>query len=214
MQRRNGTILRTKIPPELAAIPYDPKKVSEAFIDCQIRLHAIDVKTTGLIALGKPEGFIERQLRGWTDRWNRAKTEEFRMGSGSQRPQKKISCCRHCPHRSQRRALHTTNVNRQLRSHRSRPRLGDDHRRRSALRSRAYAVLTGLGHRSRISRHGPGIKPPPPCQAGIPAISFVARYAEKTSRDLKHLGYHEVLGVFKLAVILQQIYYRFHVGQT
>jgi aminoglycoside phosphotransferase (APT) family kinase protein len=43
---------------------------------------------------------------------------------------------------------------------------------------------------------------------------FAARYAERTGRDLRHLGYHEVLGVFKLAVILQQIYFRFHVGQT
>ena len=43
---------------------------------------------------------------------------------------------------------------------------------------------------------------------------FVARYASRTGRDVRHLGYHEVLGVFKLAVILQQIYYRFHVGQT
>jgi len=43
---------------------------------------------------------------------------------------------------------------------------------------------------------------------------FVERYAERTGRDMTHLGYHEVLGIFKLAVILQQIYYRFHRGQT
>ena len=40
------------------------------------------------------------------------------------------------------------------------------------------------------------------------------RYAARTGRDLTHIRYHEVLGIFKLAVILQQIYYRFHVGQT
>ena len=43
---------------------------------------------------------------------------------------------------------------------------------------------------------------------------FVHRYALKTGRDVTHLGYHEVLGIFKLAVILQQIYFRFHRGQT
>src|SRR5262249_50563332 len=43
---------------------------------------------------------------------------------------------------------------------------------------------------------------------------FVARYAEKTGRDVKRVAYHEVLGVFKLAVIIQQIYYRYHRGQT
>jgi aminoglycoside phosphotransferase (APT) family kinase protein len=43
---------------------------------------------------------------------------------------------------------------------------------------------------------------------------FVERYAAQTGRDLSHVGYYEVLGVFKLAVILQQIYYRFQNGQT
>jgi aminoglycoside phosphotransferase (APT) family kinase protein len=43
---------------------------------------------------------------------------------------------------------------------------------------------------------------------------FVDRYAEQTGRDLTHIGYYEVLGIYKLAVILQQIYYRFRRGQT
>ena len=77
MERRRGVILRNKIPAELEAIPDYPRRISEAFIDCLVRLHAIDVSATRLIALGKPEGFVERQLRGWTDRWNRAKTEDL-----------------------------------------------------------------------------------------------------------------------------------------
>jgi aminoglycoside phosphotransferase (APT) family kinase protein len=43
---------------------------------------------------------------------------------------------------------------------------------------------------------------------------LVSQYAEKTGRDLRFIGYHEVLGVFKLAVIIQQIYYRYYRGQT
>jgi len=43
---------------------------------------------------------------------------------------------------------------------------------------------------------------------------FVEQYAAKTGRDLRALPWHEVLGVFKLAVILQQIYFRFWRGQT
>jgi aminoglycoside phosphotransferase (APT) family kinase protein len=43
---------------------------------------------------------------------------------------------------------------------------------------------------------------------------FIHRYSLQTGRDVTHLPWHEVLGVFKLAVILQQIYYRFHLGQT
>ena len=43
---------------------------------------------------------------------------------------------------------------------------------------------------------------------------FLERYARQTGRDVSRVGYYEVLGVFKLAVILQQIFYRFHLGQT
>src|ERR1700691_4178845 len=81
MERRHGLILRDEIPPHLANVPNYTQLTSEAFIDCLIRLHAIDVSTTGLIALGKPEGFLERQVLGWADRWNRAqsgvKTDEM-----------------------------------------------------------------------------------------------------------------------------------------
>jgi aminoglycoside phosphotransferase (APT) family kinase protein len=43
---------------------------------------------------------------------------------------------------------------------------------------------------------------------------FVERYGQQSGRDVSRIGYYEVLGVFKLAVVLQQIYYRFHRGQT
>ena len=77
MERRHGMVIRDSIPPELAAIPDYPRRVSEAFIDCLVRLHSIDVSRPELSSLGRPEGFVERQVRGWAERWNRAKTEEL-----------------------------------------------------------------------------------------------------------------------------------------
>ncbi|MGH7488088.1 MAG: phosphotransferase, partial [bacterium] len=60
--------------------------------------------------------------------------------------------------------------------------------------------------------------------AGVPAISagpgwytrdqLIERYARHTGRDVSRIAWYEILGVFKLAVILQQIYFRFHAGQT
>ena len=40
------------------------------------------------------------------------------------------------------------------------------------------------------------------------------RYAARTGRDVSRAGYYEVFGLFKLAVVLQQIYFRYHRGQT
>src|SRR5579863_1973598 len=77
MERRRGIVIRDSVPTELGAIPDYPRLVSEAFIDCLVRLHAIDVSRKGLRTLGKPEGFLERQIRGWAERWKHAKTEEL-----------------------------------------------------------------------------------------------------------------------------------------
>ena len=65
---------------------------------------------------------------------------------------------------------------------------------------------------------------PQPGASSVPSLTsqpgwytrdqFIERYAARTGRDLSHIGYYEVLGIFKLAVILQQIYYRFQRGQT
>src|ERR1700739_4609962 len=77
MERRRGIILRDAVPPRLSLVKEYPQRVSEAFIDCLVRLHAIDLVKTGLITLGKPQGFLARQVQGWADRWNRAKTDEM-----------------------------------------------------------------------------------------------------------------------------------------
>ncbi|HKC70339.1 MAG TPA: phosphotransferase family protein, partial [Terriglobales bacterium] len=75
MERRRGVILRERILGEILRLPNYPRVISEAFVRCLARLHAVDVVQTGLLSLGKPEGFLERQVQGWADRWNRAKTE-------------------------------------------------------------------------------------------------------------------------------------------
>ena len=77
MERRHGIVVRDRIPPELAAFPDYPARASRGFVDCLVELHAVDIEKHGLISLGKPAGFLERQVRGWFERWNRAKTEEI-----------------------------------------------------------------------------------------------------------------------------------------
>src|SRR3984957_4105425 len=77
MERRHGLVLRDTIPPEISKIRDYPTRISGAFIECLVRLHAIDVAQTGLFALGRPDGFLERQVEGWAERWRRAKTDEI-----------------------------------------------------------------------------------------------------------------------------------------
>ena len=73
MERRRGIVVRAEEPPPLAS-PAARRRVSEAMIDTLADLHAIDVAANGLSTLGKPAGFVERQVRGWSERWVRSKT--------------------------------------------------------------------------------------------------------------------------------------------
>ena len=73
MERRRGLVVRADEPPALAN-PAARRRVSEAMIDTLADLHAIDVHAQGLGALGKPVGFVERQVRGWSERWHRSHT--------------------------------------------------------------------------------------------------------------------------------------------
>src|SRR5712691_5435647 len=76
MERRHGLVVRHDEPPALADRLPERRRVSEALVDTLADLHAIDVAAHGLAGLGKPAGFVERQVRGWTERWHRSKTAD------------------------------------------------------------------------------------------------------------------------------------------
>lgn len=71
VERRRGVVVRDEIPPELAGVPHVAHKMSMAMVDALAELHAIDPEEVGLERLGRPEGFVDRQLAGWHDRWHR-----------------------------------------------------------------------------------------------------------------------------------------------
>jgi aminoglycoside phosphotransferase (APT) family kinase protein len=208
MERRHGVVLREATPTRMA-----PRAASEAFLDALVRLHAIGLETPELRALGKPEGYVERQVRGWSDRWQRARTEDAAEMEDVARwleermPEPLAPSLIHNDYK-------LDNVM-----------LAEDGTRVEAVLDWEMATVGDP-----LSDFGLTL-----CYwfwateeevrvAGIPALTsqpgwftrdeLVARYAVRTGRNMSHLGYYEVLGVFKLAVIIQQIYARFHRGQT
>ena len=216
MERRHGLILRDEIPPQLAKMPNYAERASKGFVDCLIRLHAIDISRTGLIALGKPEGFLERQVQGWADRWKRATTDDM----------PKMDCVIRwlIDHRPSSPAPTLVHNDYKL----DNVMLSED----SAEGIEIEAVLDWematvgdpLADLGLTLCYWAWVEVPQLRVRGVPSLTsqpgwytrdqFVQRYAEGTGRDLSQIGYYEVLGIFKLAVILQQIYYRFRRGQT
>src|SRR5262249_16252183 len=74
MERIVGVILRKDPPPELLPPPV-ARGLGEAFIDNLATLHGLDYRAAGLADLGKPEGYVERPVRGWPQPYRNARTD-------------------------------------------------------------------------------------------------------------------------------------------
>lgn len=212
MERRHGVVARTALPPEYAGLPDAPQQMSEALVDTLAQLHAIDLTAAGLDSLGKPQGFNRRQVEGWAGRWTRAETDATPAAAGVM-----AWLLGNVPPESAHTLVHNDYKLDNLMLSAQHPgevvalldwemtALGDPlvdlgltlcyWTQRGFPPSRRVSV--GEGHPGFYSR-----------------AEFLARYAQKSGRDVSNIGWYEVLGVFKLAVILQQIYARYKIGQT
>ena len=214
MERRHGLVVRRTMPPEIADEPAVRRRIGEAAIDTLADLHAVPVAGTPVAALGKPEGFVERQIRGWADRWQRAKTAELAaMDSLAEWLIERIPP-----------ANRATVVHNDFKL--------DNMMLDARDPGHVVAVLdwdmTTLGDPlidvGTLLGYWPEANDPPERLAiamqptyldGFPTrAEIVARYAARSGRDLGAIGFFETFALFKLAVVLQQIYVRFVRGQT
>jgi len=77
MERVTGIILRTKPPEGLELTPALMGRISEGFIDNLATIHGIDYVAAGLGDLGRPEGYVTRQVEGWPKRYQNARTDDI-----------------------------------------------------------------------------------------------------------------------------------------
>ena len=196
MERRNGLVIRDSVPAGI--------HVSEPFIDCLAALHAVDISPPELAALGKPEGFLQRQVKGWSERWLRAQTGDIPdMGRIME------WLVRETPT-----PLEPTIVHNDFKLDNV---MFDSSARVSAVLDWEMATigdpLVDVGLTLCYWRLG-SVSSQSADLGLYSREQFLERYANKTGRNLEHIHWYEILGIFKLAVILQQIYFRYRQGQT
>jgi aminoglycoside phosphotransferase (APT) family kinase protein len=76
MERLRGVILRARPAEGLVLDAPTMQRVSEGTCDTLAEIHTLDYRAAGLETLGKPEGYVERQVRGWAERWRKARTDD------------------------------------------------------------------------------------------------------------------------------------------
>jgi aminoglycoside phosphotransferase (APT) family kinase protein len=74
MARLEGTILRSELPAGVELAPEQARRLCTNMLDVLVELHSVDPVAAGLADLGKGAGYVERQVRGWSDRYRKAKT--------------------------------------------------------------------------------------------------------------------------------------------
>ena len=213
MERRRGIVVRRGLPEAFATSAEAPRLMSEALVDTLARLHAVDYRVLGLGDLGKPEGFLARQISGWHDRWQRAKVDEVRALDDVH-----AWLVAHVPAESAATLVHNDYKL-------------DNVMLDEADPGRVVAVfdwdmatlgepLSDLGalltYWSEPTDPAPframAMMPTTPGFASRPEL--VERYARASGRDVSGIAFYHVLGLFRLAVIAAQIHVRFHRGQT
>src|SRR3954463_11030564 len=77
MERVLGHICRNTLPPGYAETPDDRRAVGEALVDVLADLHTVDPASVGLGEFGRPAGFMERQLKRWSQQWEASKVDDL-----------------------------------------------------------------------------------------------------------------------------------------
>ncbi len=214
MEPVRGIILRRDPPPGLPFPPETACRLCETFVEQLARLHGIDYAAAGLAELGKPQGYLERQVRGWIERYHGSKTHEI-----SEVEQISQWMQQHLPASSDAKLIHNDyKLDNLVLDPQDLTKIigvldwemctiGDP---LSDLgTSLAYWVDTGDPEELQKLRWGPTNYP-----GSLTRDELVNGYAQVTGRDVSNMAFYLVFARFKLAAIVQQIYYRYRQGLT
>jgi aminoglycoside phosphotransferase (APT) family kinase protein len=216
MERVPGLILRTRPPAGLDLPPPTMRRLAEVTIDNLAAIHALDYQAAGLGDLGHPAGYAGRQVQGWTARYARARTDDI-----PDIEQAATWLAEHIPPDADAGAalLHNDyKYDNLVLDPADLPRI------RAVLdwematigdplmdlgTTLGYWVQADDAPELQAMRFGPTTLP-----GNLTRAELVQRYAQASGRDVTGIGFYYVYGLFKIAVIAQQIYARYRQGYT
>jgi aminoglycoside phosphotransferase (APT) family kinase protein len=214
MERIQGTILRSRIPPELGLGEHAVRRLCKSAVDRLVELHAVDPALAGLAELGKGEGYVRRQVEGWSERfraahtWNVPNFERVMRWLSDRQPGDVAQRVIHNDFRLDNLVLAP----------------GDPERIAGVLdwelatvgdplmdlgSALAYWVQADDDRIMRALRRQPTDTP-----GMLTREEVLAHYCARTGLQVDDWVFYEVFGLFRLATIIQQIYRRYHSRQT
>jgi aminoglycoside phosphotransferase (APT) family kinase protein len=214
MEQLVGTVLGRTLPEGVELTPEQARVLGGTAYDTLAELHSIDVDAAGLADLGKGSGYVRRQVEGWSRRFRDALTddvppaEELMAWLAAHQPQDVRASLLHGDWKLDNLVLDLAGT----------PRItgvldwematvGDPLMDLGA--SLAYWVTAGDDEEFGL------VSTQPSTLAGMPTREeIVARYLQRTGLRTGNWTFYEVFGLFRLAVIVQQIWARYRSGHT
>lgn len=216
MERREGVVVRRTIPEAYQTLEDAPQRMSRALVDTLANFHGVEYHALGLEDLGKPKGFVTRQIEGWNRRWHQAKLNDVPEMDAIYKwltahvPENTMVTLVHNDYKLDNVMLDPTDPGRVVAVFDwDMCTLGDPLSDLGALLTywtepddppfmRVIAqTFMPVGDPRFLSR-----------------TELVARYAEQSGRDVSNIRFYHILGLFRLVVIIAQIFIRYHRGQT
>lgn len=211
MEKKNGVVLGGEMPPEYEPTDATGRAISNAVVKTLVRLHEVDYAEAGLADIGRPKGFIERQLHLWMKRYERSKTDVIPGIAAVQQwlleniPQSVDSSIIHNDFKLNNIMLSPSNPGEAV---------GVFDWELSTIGDPLADLGTALvfwmeeGEESyglSFMTHYPGL---------ISRREFLHQYASLSNRNVEQIHYYLAFGFYKIGVILQQLYYRYKQGSV
>jgi aminoglycoside phosphotransferase (APT) family kinase protein len=212
MEDRPGVVLQEGFDPAWAARPEERRAIGRALVETLVRLHAVDPARVGLADFGRPEGYVERQVRRWARQWEGNRTapcpeiDELLARLARAVPERSDASLVHGDFRLGNLALDPADPGRVLAIFDwEMATLGDP------IADLGYTLIYWIeaGEPDDVGSGGVTARPGFPTRAEV-----VAAYARASGRAVDSVEFHQVLALTKLAVISEGIYKRWQMGKT
>lgn len=215
MERIRGIIIRRDFPAQLKLSPADTTRLFRNILKVQYQLHAIDYKKIGLEHFGKPDGYVARQVNGWSRRYRAARTPDVPDGEAVM-----AWLLENMPGDT----AHPSIIHNDFKFDNV---ILDPENPLSVIgvldwematigdplmdlgSSLGYWVQAGDPEELKALRTGPTLAP-----GALTREEMAHEYEKLSGRKMEKFNFYYCFGVFRLATIVQQIYYRYFHGQT
>ena len=214
MERKKGIILRRKPPKGLEISPETATKLSESTVENLVAIHKVDYAAIGLADMGKPEGFLKRQVDGWSERYEKAKTDDIpEVGPvvewcKKNIPESPTPTLIHNDYKFDNLVLDPDDITKII---------GVLDWEMSTIGDPLLDLGVTLSYWVE-KNDPPDLRMSSTLCTDMEGIytrrEVVDRYAELTGCDTSRLPFYFAFALFKLSVIAQQIYYRYAMGYT